>query len=419
METEKITKAYELARERYAALGVDTDAVLRKLATIPISIHCWQADDVLGFEGVEELSGGIMATGNYPGRARTPDELRQDFEQAHGLVPGTHRLNLHAIHRDTSEKVDRNEIGPSHFSRWVDWAKGLGIGLDFNTTFFSHEKFDRGFTLAHPSKGIRDFWIEHGRRCREISAYMGRELGTPSMDNHWIPDGWKDLPADRLGPRERLLASLDKMLEPAYPASETVDAVESKLFGIGAEAYTVGSHEFYLAYALSRNIALTMDAGHYHPTESIAEKISALLPFIPRLMLHVSRPVRWDSDHIVLFDDETRAIMREIARADVWDRVNVGLDFFDASVNRIEAWVIGVRAAIKSALYALLEPIDLIRSAEEEDRLGDRLALQEEAKSLPFAAVWDQYCLQNNVPVGTDWMDEVARYEKDVLLGRE
>jgi L-rhamnose isomerase len=419
MDREKITTSYNLAKERYAALGVDTDAVLEKLATIPISIHCWQADDVLGFEGAEELSGGIMATGNYPGRARTPDELRQDFEKAHSLVPGTHRLNLHAIHRDSSEKVDRDELEPEHFARWVDWAKGLGIGLDFNTTFFSHDKFDRGFTLAHPDKGIRDFWIEHGKRCRAVSAYMGRELGTPSMDNHWIPDGWKDLPADRLGPRERLVASLDKMLEPAYPAEETVDAVESKLFGIGAEAYTVGSHEFYLAYALSRNIALTMDAGHYHPTESIAEKISALLPFIPRLMLHVSRPVRWDSDHIVLFDDETRAIMREIARADVWNRVNVGLDFFDASVNRIEAWIIGVRAAIKSALFALLEPTELVRRAEEEDRLGDRLALQEEAKSLPFGAVWDQYCLQNDVPVGTDWMDDVARYEREVLSARD
>ena len=418
MKRDNVTQSYEIAKERYAELGVDTDAVLKKLAGIPISIHCWQGDDVLGFEGAETLSGGIMATGNYPGRARTPDELRRDFEKAHSLVPGTHRFNLHAIHLDTSEKVDRDEIEPKHFQPWVDWARKLGLGLDFNTTFFSHEKFDKGFSLAHPDKGIRDFWIEHGRRCREISAHMGRELGTASMDNHWLPDGWKDLPADRLGPRERLIDSLDKMLEKKYPETETLDAVESKLFGLGAEAYTVGSHEFYLAYAMSRGTVLTMDAGHYHPTESIAEKLSALLPFIPRMMLHVSRPVRWDSDHVVLFDDETRAIMREIARAEAWDRVAVGLDFFDASINRITAWVTGVRAAMKSALLALLEPIDLIRKAEEANNLGDRLALQEEAKSLPFGAVWDQFCLQNNVPVGTDWLDEVKQYEKDVLFKR-
>ncbi|NBC28916.1 MAG: L-rhamnose isomerase [Spirochaetes bacterium] len=418
MKRDNVKQSYDIAKERYAELGVDTDAVLKKLADVPISIHCWQGEDVLGFEGVETVSGGIMATGNYPGRARTPDELRRDFEKAHSLVPGTHRFNLHAMHRDTTEKVDRDEIAPKHFQSWVDWAKELRLGVDFNTTFFSHEKFDKGFSLAHPDKAIRDFWIEHGKRCREISAYMGRELGTASMDNHWLPDGWKDLPADRLGPRERLIDSLDKMLEKKYPETETIDAVESKLFGLGAEAYTVGSHEFYIAYAMSRGTALTMDAGHYHPTESIAEKLSALLPFIPRIMLHVSRPVRWDSDHVVLFDDETKAIMREIARAEAWDRVAVGLDFFDASINRITAWVTGVRAAMKSALVALLEPIDLIRKAEEANNLGDRLALQEEAKSLPFGAVWDQFCLQNDVPVGTDWLDDVKQYEKDVLFKR-
>lgn len=418
MASPSLDTAYELARERYAALGVDTDAALKKLDEISISIHCWQGDDVLGFEGVESLTGGIMATGNFPGRARSPGELRQDFEKAYSLMPGRHRFNLHAMYLESDRKVDRDEIAPEHFRNWVDWARELGIGLDFNTTFFSHEKSDDGFTLAHPDRGIRDFWVEHGRRSREVSAYMGRELGTPSADNHWIPDGWKDLPADRLGPRERLVESLDRMLEKKYPLTETVDAVESKLFGLGSEAYVVGSHEFYLSYALSRGIALTLDAGHYHPTESIAEKISALLPFIPQLMLHVSRPVRWDSDHVVLFDDETRAIMREVARAEAWDRVFVGLDFFDASINRITAWVTGVRAALKSALFALLEPTERVRTAEREGRLGDRLALQEEAKSLPFGAVWDQYCRQNEVPVGTDWLDDVAQYEKDVLLKR-
>ncbi len=418
MSKQNVEKSYEIAKERYAEVGVDTEAVLEKLATLPISVHCWQGDDVLGFEGVEELTGGIMATGNFPGRARTPDELRQDFETAYSLVPGTHRFNMHAIHLDTSEKPDRDELQPKHFQGWIDWARALGIGLDFNPSYFSHEKFDNGFTLAHPDRGIRDFWIEHGKRTREIAAHMGRELGTVCMDNHWIPDGWKDLPADRLGPRQRLIDSYDRMFEQRFPETEMLDAVESKLFGLGSESYVVGSHEFYIAYAMSRGTALTLDAGHYHPTESIAEKLSALLPFIPKIMLHVSRPVRWDSDHVVLFDEETKAIMREIARADAWDRVFVGLDFFDASINRISAWVIGTRAAVKSMLFALLEPTELIVAAEKENRLGDRLALQEEAKSLPFSAVWDQYCLQNDVPVGTAWLEDVRKYEKDVLLKR-
>lgn len=419
MNSDQVKQNYENAKAQYAEYGVDTEAVLEKMATIPVSIHCWQGDDVLGFEGVESLTGGIMATGNYPGRARTPDELRQDFEKAYSLVPGNHRFNMHAMYLENEgEKVDRDEIEPKHFQGWVDWAKSLGIGLDFNTTFFSHEKSADGFTLSHRDKGIRDFWIEHGKRCREISAFMGRELGKVSMDNHWLPDGWKDLPADRLIHRELLVDSLDKMLEKKYPEEETLDAVESKLFGLGSEAYVVGSHEFYLAYAMSRGTVLTMDAGHYHPTESIAEKISALLPFLPKLMLHVSRPVRWDSDHVVLFDDETKAIMREIARADAWDRVFVGLDFFDASINRVSAWVIGIQSSLKAILFSLLEPTTLIKKAEDDGRLADRLAYQEQAKALPFGAVWDRYCLQNDVPIGAEWIKEVEQYEKDVLLKR-
>jgi len=412
---------YSAARETYAALGVDTDAALAKLATIPVSIHCWQGDDVGGFEGTGgELTGGIAVTGNFPGKARSVDELRADFEKAYSLIPGTHRLALHASYLENGGTfVDRDQVLPEHFTGWVEWARGLGMGLDFNPTYFSHAKSEDGFTLSHPDKGIRDFWIEHGRRCRRISAYLGRETRGPSYNNFWIPDGWKDEPADRLGPRERLVDSLDKTFEEKLDPTHTVDAVESKLFGIGSESYVVGSHEFYIGYALTRHTALTMDAGHYHPTESIAEKLTALMPFIPKFLLHVSRPVRWDSDHVILFNDETRAIAREIARADAWNQVAVGLDFFDASINRIAAWTIGARNALKAILYALLEPIDLIRKAEVEGRLADRLALQEEAKTLPFGAVWNMYCEQNDAPVGTAWIDEVAAYERDVLVKRD
>jgi len=413
------TVVYEASRDQYAELGVDTESALERLAEIPVSIHCWQGDDVMGFEGVEALTGGIMATGDFPGRARTPDELRGDFEKAYSLIPGTHRFNLHAMYLESGTKaVDRDALEPAHFSRWVDWARGLGIALDFNPSYFSHPKSADGFTLAHRDKGIRDFWIEHGRRSREISAYMGRELGQVSLDNFWIPDGWKDQPADRLIHRELLVDSLDRTFAAKLDPAHTLDAVESKLFGIGSETYVVGSHEFYLAYAITRKLVLTMDAGHYHPTESIAEKVSALLPFMPKLLLHVSRPVRWDSDHVVLFDDETRAIMREITRADAWKRVFVALDFFDASINRVSAWTIGSRNTLKSILFSLLEPGALIREAEECGRLADRLALQEEAKTLPFGAVWDEYCRRNDVPTGTAWLGEVAAYERDVLRKR-
>ncbi|TVR34001.1 MAG: L-rhamnose isomerase [Spirochaetaceae bacterium] len=412
--------AYKLAQERYSSMGVDTEAALNKAAEIPISLHCWQGDDVTGFEGASQLTGGILATGNYPGRARNADELRADAERALELIPGKKRFNLHAMYLEHGGKpVDRDQIQPQHFAGWVEWARSHNVALDFNPTFFSHAKSADGFTLAHRDAGIRDFWIEHGLRCREISAYMGRELGSPCMDNFWIPDGWKDLPADRLVHRQLLVDSLDRILAPQYDPGHTLDAVESKLFGIGSETYVVGSHEFYLAYALARNVVLTLDAGHYHPTESVAEKISALLPFLPRLMLHVSRPVRWDSDHVVLFDDETRAIMREIARADAWQRVSVGLDFFDASINRVAAWVIGTRAAFKAMLFALLEPRRLVIAAEQEGRLADRLGLLEEAKSLPFGAVWDEFCVRSGTPAGAEWMAEVAEYERSVLQNRQ
>ena len=410
---------YAYASEIYEEYDVDTEMALTNLEKAEISIHCWQGDDVAGFERSGPLTGGIMATGNYPGKARTPDELRADFEKAYSLIPGTHRFNLHAIYLDNQgETVDRDQIEPKHFASWIDWAKGLGIGLDFNPTFFSHPKADDGMTLAHRDKGIRDFWIEHGKRCRTIAAEMGRALGSPAMDNFWIPDGSKDQPADRLLHRELLIESLDACFAENMDKSLTLDAVESKLFGIGAESYTVGSHEFYQAYAQSRDLVLCMDAGHYHPTESIADKVTALLPFFPRLLLHVSRPVRWDSDHVVLFDDETRAIMREITRASAWDRIAVALDFFDASINRIEAWVTGTRAALKSALFAMLEPTSLMQTAEKVGKLGDRLAISEEARSLPFGAVWDEYCRRNDVPVGKAWVDEVAAYETEVLSKR-
>ncbi|TVR01095.1 MAG: L-rhamnose isomerase [Spirochaetaceae bacterium] len=410
---------YETAREQYAAVGVDTNRALALLAEIPVSVHCWQGDDVMGFEGATQLTGGILATGNYPGRARNVKELRADVETAFGLIPGRKRFNLHAMYLDHGgAPVDRDAIEPQHFASWIEWARGQGVALDFNPTFFSHAKSADGFTLAHRDAGIRDFWIEHGRRCRTVAAHIGRELGSACRDNFWIPDGWKDHPADRLEHRALLVDALDRIFAEKLDPAHTLDAVESKLFGIGSETYVVGSHEFYLAYALSRNVVLTLDAGHFHPTESVAEKISALLPFVPRLLLHVSRPVRWDSDHVVLFDDETRAIMREIARPNAWDRVDIALDFFDASINRIAAWVIGTRATMKAILAALLEPREQVLAAEREGRLADRLGLLEEAKLLPIGAVWDEFCRRSETPTGGDWMREVASYERAVLAKR-
>lgn len=419
MTEQQNNQMYDFAKDSYAEYGVDVDSALEQMQGLEISIHCWQGDDVAGFERTGPLTGGIMATGNYPGKATTPDQLRSDFAKAYSLIPGTHRCNLHAMYLENAgKKVDRDEIEPIHFDGWVAWAKELGIKLDFNPTFFSHPKSDDGYTLSHRDPTVREFWIEHGKRCRAIAAYMGKELGSACMDNFWLPDGAKDQPADRLIHRELLVESLDKVFESSYDKNHTLDAVESKLFGIGSESYVVGSHEFYLSYAQSRKLVLCMDAGHYHPTESIAEKISALLPFFPHLLLHVSRPVRWDSDHVVLFDDETRAITREVARAGAWNRTSIALDFFDASINRIGAWVIGTRAALKSALFALLEPRGLMLEAEEHGRLADRLAISEEAKTLPFGAVWDEFCRRNDVPVGASWLEEVNRYEADVLSKR-
>jgi L-rhamnose isomerase len=417
----RIEEYYNLAKEKYAELGIDTEEVLKKLDSIPVSMHCWQGDDVSGFENPEgELTGGIQATGNYPGKARTPGELRADLEKAISLIPGKKRVNLHAIYLETNgEKVDRDEIEPKHFENWVNWAKKNALGLDFNPTIFSHPKAGDGLTLSHPDKEIRDFWIEHVKRSRKISEYFGKELGTPSVMNIWIPDGFKDIPADRLGPRQRLNDSLDKALTEKIDKKYHIDAVESKVFGIGSESYVVGSHEFYMGYALQNNLALCLDAGHFHPTEVISNKISSMSLFLEELLLHVSRPVRWDSDHVVILDDELMAIAQEIVRGNLLDRVHIGLDFFDASINRIAAWTIGTRNMLKALLMALLEPSKELQKAEVEFDFTTRLAMLEELKSYPWQAVWDYYCYRKGVPTGVEWLKEVKEYEKTVLANRE
>jgi L-rhamnose isomerase len=418
--TPSLNTAYELAKERYAALGVDVDAALNTLRAIAISLHCWQGDDVGGFEDPGRgLSGGIMATGNYPGKARTVAELRRDLDKAYSLIPGTHRLNLHAIYLESDTKIERNNIRPEHFAGWVDWAKENKHGLDFNPTLFSHALADDGFTLSSADESISQFWIEHCIASRHIGEYFGRELGTPCVTNIWIPDGYKDLPYDRRGPRERLKTALDIVLaQPLNPAYHR-DAVESKLFGIGSESYVVGSHEFYLGYAAQKKgMLLCLDAGHFHPTEGIADKISSSLLYVDELLLHVSRPMRWDSDHVVTLTDELQAIMQEIVRGGFLPRVNIGLDFFDASINRVAAWVIGTRNALRGLLLALLEPAALLRRYEMEKNYTARLALLEEAKGLPFGAVWDYYCHQQNVPVGIAYLDEIRAYETGVLVER-
>jgi L-rhamnose isomerase len=415
-----VKTAYEAARSLYAEIGVDTEAALARLDTIPVSMHCWQGDDVIGFEaGAGALSGGIQATGNYPGRARSAGQLRQDLDMAMAQIPGPKRLNLHAIYLESDTPVERDRIEPKHFANWVAWARERHLGLDFNPTCFSHPNSASGMTLAHPDAAIRRFWIDHCKACRRISASFGASLGTPSVMNIWIPDGMKDQPADRLAPRQRLLAALDEILAEQLPAEHHIDAVESKLFGIGAESYTVGSNEFYLGYAASRKIALCLDAGHFHPTEVISDKISAVSLFVDQLLLHVSRPVRWDSDHVVLLDDETQAIANEIVRNALFERVHIGLDFFDASINRIAAWVIGTRNMKKALLRALLEPAHTLRDAELKQDYTTRLALQEELKSLPWAAVWDAYCARHDAPVAGRWLPAVKRYEREVLAGRE
>lgn len=413
--------AYELAQDRYAALGVDTDAALAALSTIALSLHCWQGDDVGGFENPGgELTGGIAATGNYPGKARNADELRADLDLAYRLIPGTHRLNLHAIYAETGGKqVARNELAPEHFGAWLDWARANDHGLDFNPSCFSHPLSADGYTLAHRDPAVRQFWIEHCIACRHIGAHFGLALGTPCVTNIWVPDGEKDTPADRLAPRQRLRESLDAVLaEPLDPILNR-DAVEAKLFGIGSESYVVGSHEFYMGYAISRpGTLLCLDAGHFHPTEVISDKISSVLMYVPELLLHVSRGVRWDSDHVVTFTDELQAIMQELVRGDFLDRTHIGLDFFDASINRVAAWAIGTRNALRALLMALLEPTAELRRLEEAGDNTGRLALMEELKGLPWAAVWDEFCVREDVPVGMAFLDEVRTYEREVLAQR-
>ncbi len=415
-----VEQAFGLAKERYAGFGVDVGRALERLAEIPISLHCWQGDDVGGFENTgEDIGGGLAVTGNYPGRARTPEELRADLDKALSLIPGTHRLNLHASYAETGgKKVERDVLEPGHFRRWIDWAKSKKMGMDFNPTYFAHPKAADGLTLAHPDPGIRKFWVDHGIACRTIGAAFGKALGTPCVTNVWIPDGMKDSPIDRRGPRQRLAESLDAIFAEPLDPRHNLDAVEGKLFGLGSESYVVGSHEFYLGYAVSRKKLLCLDAGHYHPTEILSDKISAVLNVLDEVLLHVSRGVRWDSDHVVILSDELEAIAQEVVRGDYLARVHIGLDFFDASINRVAAWVIGTRCMLKALLLALLEPTPLLRQYESEGNYTARLALLEELKTLPFGAIWDQYCQMKDAPVGPAWLDEIRRYEREVLADR-
>ena len=416
----RIEQSFAVACEQHAQWGVEVELALKKVAAIPISLHCWQGDDVGGFEGSgAELGGGLAVTGNYPGKARTAEELRGDLGKALSLIPGRHRVNLHAMYAETGgRRVDRNELEPGHFQNWIDWAKSKGQGLDFNPTFFSHPKAASGFTLAHADPGIRKFWIEHGMICRRIGAAMGRALGTPCITNFWVPDGCKDSPADRKSPRERLAESLDAIFTEPIDQRHNRDAVESKLFGIGSESYVAGSHEFYFGYAMKNRKLLCLDTGHFHPTEVVSDKISSVLMWVDEMLLHVSRGVRWDSDHVVTLTDELQALARELVRGEYLDRVHIGLDYFDASINRVAAWVIGARNMIKVLLLALLEPVGVLRRFEMEGDYTARLALLEEIKSLPFGAVWDFYCLKAGVPVGQAWLAEVKSYEREVLSGR-
>lgn len=414
-----VKENYRLAKDRFADLGIDTEEAIKDMARLPVSMHCWQGDDVAGFEkqGDTALTGGIQATGNYPGKARNAQELRADMEVALKLIPGPKRMNLHASYLEADEFVERDAIEPKHFQNWVKWAKENNLGLDFNPTYFSHP-LSQDATLTHADEKIRQFWINHGKACRRISAHFGKELGTASVMNIWIPDGMKDLPADRYAPRARFVDSLDQMISEKFDEKYHIDAVESKLFGIGVESYTAGSNEFCLGYAVSRKTALCLDAGHFHPTEVISDKISAVMPYVKHLLLHVSRPVRWDSDHVVLLDDETQSIANEIVRHKLFDRVHIGLDFFDASINRIAAWVIGTRNIKKALLRALLEPTDQLRQFENKGDFTSRLALMEELKSLPWFAVWDEYCDRNNVAIGERWLQDVQQYEKSILSQR-
>ena len=421
MNKQRIEQAYQLAKEQYAELGVNTDSVIEQMKDVVISLHCWQTDDVGGFETPDaELSGGgIQATGNYPGKATTIAQMRADLEKVLTLLPGKQRLNLHAIYGDFGgEFVDRDQIEPKHFQSWIDWCKSQGVGMDFNATCFSHPRAADGYTLSSKNEENRKFWVEHVKRCRAISAEIGKQLGTPCVHNTWIPDGSKDTPVDRNGYRALLKKSLDEAMAVKYPKELMKDAVESKLFGIGAESMTVGSHDFYLGYAIKNNILICLDNGHFHPTEQVGDKISSCLQFLDGVLLHVTRPIRWDSDHVVTLNDEVQLIASEIVRNNFLSRVNIGLDFFDASINRIGAYVVGTRAAQKAFLIAMLEPTSTLIQYEEAGQNFERLALLEEMKSKPFGAVWDYYCMQEGVPVAEDFIAEIQKYEKEVLAKR-
>ena len=414
----RIEKAYQLAKEEYAELGINTDLVLQKMNEVIISLHCWQTDDVGGFETPDATlsGGGIQATGNYPGKATSIDQMRADLEKVLSLLPGKQRLNLHAIYGDfKGEFVDRDQIEVKHYQSWIDWCKKQEIGMDFNASCFSHPKSADGFTLSSKNEENRRFWVEHVKRCRAISAEIGKQLGSPCVHNTWIPDGSKDTPVDRNGYRSLLKKSLDEAMAVEYPKSQMKDAVESKLFGIGAESMTVGCHDFYLGYAIQNNKLICLDNGHFHPTEQVGDKISACLQFLDEVLLHVTRPVRWDSDHVVILNDDLQLIASEIIRNNYLGRVNIGLDFFDASINRIGAYVIGTRAAQKAFMIALLEPTRTLVEMEEAGKGFERLAMLEELKTKPFSAVWDYYCLQSGVPVGMNYIAEIQQYEKDVL----
>lgn len=409
--------AYTLAKERYAALGVDTEGVLNTLKDVTVSVHCWQGDDVVGFDAKEALSGGIQTTGNYPGKATTPEQLMADFDEVLRLTPGKKKLNLHASYAifEDGEFADRDAIQPKHFSRWVAYAKERGLGIDFNPTFFSHSMVKDGLTLSSPDETVRKFWVEHGKRCMSIAEYFAEETGKPCVINFWIPDGYKDYPADRLSPRRRYAQSMDEILSVPYDKTKVFPCIESKVFGIGLEAYTVGSAEFCTNYVNTRHITPLMDNGHYHPTELVSDKISSMLLFNDRLALHITRPMRWDSDHVVLFDDETREMMKEVVRADALDRVFLATDYFDASINRISAWVTGLHSVQKALLYALLEPKTL-KALQDANNFTELMVRQEELKTMPFGAVWEEYLRRENIP--QDYFAEIKRYEADVLSKR-
>jgi L-rhamnose isomerase len=416
-----IDLAYRFAKERYGDLGIDVDSAVKLMSSTRISIHCWQGDDVTGFENIKKgaSGGGIQATGNYPGKARNINELRMDLEQVLKLVLGRHKISLHAMYGDFHEEfIDRDSIEYDHYQSWVDWAKSNDLGLDFNATLFNHPMADSGFTLSSKDSDTRSFWIEHVKRCRKISARIGKQINIPCVHNLWIPDGMKDYTIDKSSHRELLKESLDEIYSVRYSPNYLLDSVESKLFGLGSEAYVVGSHDFYLGYSISNGLMPCFDLGHYHPTESVADKISSVLPYVPRIMLHISRGMRWDSDHVVILDNQTQELFSELIRSNSLKRVHIGLDYFDASINRIGAWVTGIRATQKALLYACLEPVGFLNELEENGRYFQRLALLEELKSMPWGIIWDQCCGKYKIPVGLEWIEKVKRYEEETLSKR-